>query len=196
MRDAEALNAEKARLRKWAMQARTTCDPAQGHELARHVLAECPPPPGSVVAGYWPMGEEIDIRPLLYALAARGFGVCLPETPPRGQPLVFKKWQPGCAMLPGRFGTSHPQGEVMRPDFVLVPLLAFDAKGNRLGYGGGYYDRTLAQLPGAFRLGCAFAAQEVAQVPVGERDLPLHAVATERSLRRFIKSAPRIPPLF
>ncbi|GLR66487.1 hypothetical protein GCM10010909_11670 [Acidocella aquatica] len=185
MTDATALAAAKAALRKQAMAARNACDPALGAQLARHVLEDCPPPAGAVVAGYWPMGDEIDIRPLLYALAARGFVVCLPETPPRGQPLVFKKWQPGAALFAGRFGTSHPAGEVARPDFVLVPLLAFDAKGNRLGYGGGYYDRTLAALPNAFRLGCAFAAQEVEAVPADANDLKIHALATEVSLRRF-----------
>jgi 5-formyltetrahydrofolate cyclo-ligase len=185
MMNSTALAEAKAELRKQAMAARTACAPALGRELARHVLADCPPPPGAVVAGYWPMGEEIDLRPLLYALAEQGFTICLPETPPRGHPLVFKKWQPGAAMLPGRFGTSHPAGEVLQPDFVLMPLLAFDAQGNRLGYGGGYYDRTLAALPGAFRLGCAFAAQEFPNVPSGERDLKLHAIATEVSLRRF-----------
>ena len=185
MMTATALAEAKAGLRQRAMAARNACNPALGQDLARHVLENCPPPPGAVVAGYWPMGDEIDIRPLLYALAARGVVLCLPETPPRGHPLVFKTWQPGAALLPGRFGTSHPAGEILRPDFVLVPLLAFDAKGNRLGYGGGYYDRTLAALPEAFRLGCAFAAQEVETVPTGDNDLKIHAIATEVSLRRF-----------
>ncbi len=184
---AAALAEAKAQLRERALRIRAACDPALGTELARHVLADCPPPPGAVVGGYWPMGDEIDIRPLLYALAERGFVICLPETPPRGKPLLFKKWEPGTEMVPGRFGTEYPAGEILRPDFVLVPLLAFDARGNRLGYGGGYYDRTLAALPGAFRLGCAFAAQEVAEVPVGELDLNLDAIATEKRSLKFKK---------
>ena len=182
---AAALAEAKAQLRERALRIRAEYDPALGTELARHVLEGFPPPPGAVMAGYWPMGDEIDIRPLLYALAERGFVICLPETPPRGQKLVFRKWEPGAEMVPGRFGTEHPTGEILRPDFVLMPLLAFDAKGNRVGYGGGYYDRTLAALPGAFRLGCAFAAQEVAEVPVGERDLRLQAVATEVEVRHL-----------
>jgi 5-formyltetrahydrofolate cyclo-ligase len=79
----------------------------------------------------------------------------------------------------------QPKGEVRTPDFLLVPLLAFDRARNRLGYGGGYYDRTLAMLPNAFRLGCAYAVQEFPKLPTEPTDLKLHAVATERSLRRF-----------
>jgi 5-formyltetrahydrofolate cyclo-ligase len=138
-----------------------------------------------VVAGFWPIRDEINILPLLHGLAERGYTLCLPETPAYGAALTFRKWQPGAELLPGRFGTAHPAGDVVRPDFLLVPLLAFDAQGNRLGYGGGHYDRTLAQLPGAFRLGCAYAAQEISAVPVEANDLKLHAVATELGVRQF-----------
>ena len=132
-----------------------------------HVLREMPPPPGAVVSGFWPMGQEIDIRPLLLALHERGHPIVLPETPKRGNPLIFRLWQPGDALVPERFGTLRPDGEVTVPDFLLVPLLAFDRRGHRLGYGAGYYDRTLAGLPGRFRLGVAYAAQEVDEVPAG-----------------------------
>jgi 5-formyltetrahydrofolate cyclo-ligase len=174
----------KTMLRVEMMGLRAGRNPALGAQLAAHVLAAAIVPPGAVVAGFWPMPGEIDIRPLLEALHTRGHILCLPETPKMGLPLIFRKWKPGDELVPGRFGTHHPLGEVMRPDFLLVPLLAFDAKGHRLGYGGGYYDRTLAELPMAFRLGCAFAAQEVAKVPVESMDLRLHAVATEVGLRR------------
>jgi 5-formyltetrahydrofolate cyclo-ligase len=148
------------------------------------VLQDCRPPPEAIVAGFWPLPGEIDILPLLHALAKAGQPLCLPVTPPRGQPLSFRRWQPGAVLLPGRFGTQHPDGEALVPDFLLVPLLAFDAAGNRLGYGGGYYDRTLAALSGAFRLGCGFQAQEIPQVPVGATDVPMHAVATETGIRK------------
>jgi len=173
------ISAAKARARALAAERRAACDPAQGARLTENALREYLPPAGAIVAGYWPISTEIDIRPLLHALHARGYQLCLPEAPPRGNALIFRAWQPGTALVPGRFGTLHPVGEVLRPNFFLVPLLAFDAMGNRLGYGGGYYDRTFAEEPDAFRLGCAFSAQEVHAVPAGSNDVKLHAFVTE-----------------
>jgi 5-formyltetrahydrofolate cyclo-ligase len=155
-----------------------------GNALAAHVLHDCPPPPGAVISGFWPMGEEIDIRPLLHALHDRGHRVALPVTPRRGEALTFRGWQPGDVLVPERFGTMRPIGDILTPDMLLIPLLAFDAAGGRLGYGGGFYDRTLAGLPGRFRLGCAFAAQQVDAVPVGPYDIRLDAVATENGIIR------------
>ena len=158
---------------------RSGCDPALGAQLARHVLAVMPPPRGAAVSGFWPMSEEIDIRPLLWALHARGHPVLLPETPKRGNPLIFRHWHPGIRMIQERFGTARPDGPVGRPDWLLVPLLAFDRAGRRLGYGGGFYDRTLPTLPGALAIGCAYAAQEMDEVPADAYDARLNAVATE-----------------
>jgi 5-formyltetrahydrofolate cyclo-ligase len=169
-----------ARIR--ALAARAGCDPAWGEQLAEHVLADFPPPPRAVVAGFWSLPGEISLFPLLHALHERGHAIVLPVTPPLGQPLTFRCWQPGDVMERERFGTYRPIGAEKRPDFVLVPLLAFDRNGHRLGYGGGYYDRTLPTLPHATRLGCAFAAQEMADIPVGPLDVKLHAVATERGV--------------
>ena len=172
----------KAEARRLALAKRKGADPAgvHGAALARHVLALCPPPPDAVVAGYWPMGDEMDVRPLLAALAQRGNALVLPVTPPRGHPLLFRRWRPGEALRPGPLGTSFPaDGEEARPDWLLVPLLAFDRAGRRLGYGGGYYDRTLAALHGAVAVGCAHAAQEVPEVPAGPGDIPLPWFATE-----------------
>ncbi len=157
---------------------------ACGRGLADHVLRQCLPALGAVVAGFWPVGNEIDVRPLLHALHRRGIAVALPVTPGRGQALAFRRWQPGDALIPERFGTMRPTGPVMLPDALLIPLLAFDAAGWRLGYGGGFYDRTLAELPGRFRLGCGFAAQQVDAVPVGRYDIRLDAVATENGILR------------
>lgn len=173
-----------------ALAAREGCDPALGAALARHVLREAPPPPGAIVAGFWPIGAEIDIRPLLVALAARGHAVVLPVTPPRGQALRFRRWHPGAALRRERFGTFAPDGAEAVPDWLLVPLLAFDRAGRRLGYGGGYYDRTLPGLPGAFALGCAYAAQEAPDVPAGPGDARLDAVATECELIRCGRDGP------
>lgn len=177
----EMLAGLKAAARKVALARRAGCDPALGVALTAHVLREAPPPPGAVVAGFWPMGAEIDIRPLLRALHGRGHRIALPVTPKRGHPLHFRQWQPGDTLARGPLGTSQPGPEALplTPDWLLVPLLAFDRAGHRLGYGGGYYDRTLAGLPGAIALGVAYACQEVDEVPVGEDDAPLAAIATE-----------------
>ena len=176
------LNEAKRLVRQRMLATREAWDPGVGATLAQHVLCGMPPPAGAVVSGFWPMGQEIDIRPLLLALHERGHPIVLPETPKRGNPLIFRLWHPGAVMVPERFGTSRPDGEVRDPDFLLVPLLAFDRRGYRVGYGAGYYDRTLAGLIGRFRLGVAYAAQELDAVPAGPYDERLDAVATERGV--------------
>jgi 5-formyltetrahydrofolate cyclo-ligase len=179
------LGEAKRRLRQHALAARAGHDPvASGNALAGHVLREAPPPAGATVAGFLPIGEEIDLRPLLHALHERGNPIALPVTPKRGLPLTFRLWTPGAELVQERFGTLRPTGPEAVPDFLLVPLLAFDAKGGRLGYGAGFYDRTLPTLPNRFRLGCAYAAQRVDEVPVGPYDIPLDAVATENGILR------------
>ena len=181
-----ALSEQKRALREQALATRARFDPALGHALVGILLnGPCAPRAGQVVAGFWALPGEIDIGPLLHALVSRGNPVCLPQTPPRGQPLTFRAWSPGAPLQPGRFGTAHPSGPVLVPDVLLVPLLAFDRTGARLGYGGGYYDRTLAALPGRPAIGCAFAAQEVPSVPTEPTDIPLQAVATESGLILF-----------
>ncbi len=172
----------KQQQRAAAIAARAGQDPAVGLHLAGHLLAGWRFRPGSVIAGFWPLAGEIDIRPLLLALAGRGHPIVLPVTPARGNPLSFQRWRPGDVLVRERFGTVRPTGEPMTPDLLLVPLLAFDGKGRRLGYGGGFYDRTLAGLPGRIAIGCAFAAQRVDCVTAEAHDVPLQAVATERGL--------------
>ncbi|HQT87992.1 MAG TPA: 5-formyltetrahydrofolate cyclo-ligase [Acidiphilium sp.] len=156
--------------------------PDAGACLAAVVLEQVRIPVSAVIAGFWPLADEIDLRPLLHGLHARGHRLALPETPKRGEALIFRHWHPEATMIVGRFGTTHPDGPPQKPDFFLTPLLAFDRRGNRLGYGAGYYDRALAAHPTAYRLGCAFAAQEVPVVPTGPHDQPLHAIATESGL--------------
>ena len=171
-----AIDQAKSALRRQVLAARPGGDPAS--ILSR--LAELPLP--GVVAGVWPLPGEIDLRALLTGLHARGHTVVLPQTPPRGAALVFRRWRPEGALLPGRFGTLYPDGEVMVPQALLVPLLAFDLACHRLGYGGGYYDRTLAALPGVPAIGYGWAAQQVARLPIGGHDRALDAVATEHGL--------------
>ena len=178
------LQAAKAAARKLARAKRATLTIIEAPaRLAEAMLVQHAPPKGAIIAGYWPMGDEMDPRPLMLALASRGHAIALPVTPPRGQPLAFRAWAPGAALSPGPMGTSEPvAGEELRPDVVLVPLLAFDRAGRRLGYGGGYYDRTLATLPGAKAIGIAYAGQEMAEVPAGPQDMRLPLIATEDSV--------------
>jgi 5-formyltetrahydrofolate cyclo-ligase len=183
--DDERLVAAKSAAREAAITRRAGHDPAIGDRLAAHLLRSGIIPAGVPVAGFWPIQDEIDIRPLLSALHERGHPLALPVTGRRGEPLIFRAWRPGAPLLPGRFGTSHPEGAILAPAVFLIPLLAFDRAGNRLGYGGGFYDRTLPLSPRALRIGCAFAAQELDSVPTGPYDQRLHAVVTEAGLRQF-----------
>lgn len=142
---------------------------------------------GTVVSAYWPMGDELDPRPLMGRLEAMGCRLALPVVTARGRPLEFRAYRTGDALEPGLHGTVHPlaQAAPMVPGLVLVPLLAFDRQCFRLGYGGGYYDRTLESLreKAQFRtIGVGFAAQEVSAVPRDGHDQRLDAVATELGL--------------
>ena len=157
--------------------------------LRDRFLAEVPLAAGQVVSGYWPMGDEMDPRPLMEALAARGHRLALPVLRGAGRPLDFRAWRPGDALVPAGFGTREPpaQAELLAPQLLLVPLLAFDAAGFRLGYGGGFYDRSLAVLREAndiLAVGLAFATQQVARVPREATDQSLDLVVTEQGLVR------------
>ena len=174
--------AQKASLRAEMRVRRTGFDPQAGKALTDLVLAQLHIPAGATVAGTWPLPGEIDLRPLIAALHARGCRVVLPETPPRGEALTFRRWQPGCVMRQGRFGTQHPEGCETIPDILFVPLLAFDRCGRRLGYGGGYYDRTLAKLPDRLAIGFGYAGQEVDAVPADASDRALSVIVTEREV--------------
>jgi 5-formyltetrahydrofolate cyclo-ligase len=155
------------------------------------LLADQPLAPGATVSGYWPLPGELDPRAAMAALARRGHPLALPRLDGAARPLRFLAWTDGDALDAGAFGLLEPkatQPEV-RPDVVLVPLLAFDRRGGRLGYGKGYYDRTLARLRSGPRppvaIGLAFAEQEVEDVPTGPDDVALDAVITEQALLRF-----------
>ena len=139
-------------------------------------------------AGYLAIHSELSPALLLQALADRGVPTALPVTPAAGQPLHFVGWRPGDRLGEGRFGTKQPAAGAppVRPDVVLVPLLAFDLAGWRLGYGGGYYDRSIAALRDdgmpVVAIGVGYDGQRVDKVPVGPYDMPLDAVLTPTGL--------------
>lgn len=190
MTDHPDILAAKKRLRKRVQEARRLAFAtlgARGGELLARVADTIPVLPHAVVAGYWPLAGEIDPVPLMLRLAKRGCRLALPAVIGRGRPLVFRAWAPGDALEAGEHGTHHPAAHApeLVPALVLVPLLAFDRQGFRLGYGGGYYDRTLESLRQSAHLttiGIAFAAQEVPAVPRDGHDQRLDGVATENGL--------------
>lgn len=142
--------------------------------------------PGDVVAGYRPIRTELDPTALMRALHAEGARLCTPRVEGEGRPLTFLSWTPDSPMTPGAFGAEIPaNGAPVIPNVLIVPLLAFDRRGGRLGYGGGFYDRSLAQLrasdPSIRAIGFAYAAQESADPLVLEpTDQTLDGVVTER----------------
>jgi len=109
-----------------------------------------------------------------------------------GEPLTFSRWRPGCAMTKGPFGAMVPEdGEAVEPEILIVPLVAFDRSGGRLGYGGGFYDRTLELLRSrrpTLAIGFAYTAQEDTQLPLEPTDQPLDMVVTEREIMEFTSS--------
>lgn len=145
--------------------------------------------PGIAVAAYWPVGDEADVQPLLSHLHDRGALCLLPVVDAAGEPLSFRRWDPGQALVGGPLGTRQPAAtaEPGIPAVLLVPLLAFDRRGYRLGQGGGYYDRTLPLLRDRGRVeavGVGYSCQEVETVPHGPADARLDWVVTEETAFR------------
>lgn len=179
---------DKRALRAAAKSARAAAKlaaPDAPLRLAARFIKTVPVPAGSIVGGYWPIGDELDVLPLLGALREKGIALALPVVVGPGQPLTFRAWRPGDEMVPGAHGISVPlaTAETLIPTLLIVPLLAFDREGWRLGYGAGYYDRTLEAFAGAGQpvtaVGVAYEAQEVPAVPHDDGDVRLTAVVTE-----------------
>ena len=186
-------SAYKADIRAMAL-ARRDALGADRHTRAAQVLADHADAigfeDGNIVSGFWPIRSEIDPRPLMDALAARGATIALPAVIDR-QTIAFRRYGPDVRLLAGSFGTSAPgpDAETLDPDLMLVPLAAFDGDGNRIGYGAGHYDRAIARLHAAGRrprlVGLAFQCQRVPAVPAEPHDVPLDAVLTENGLQEF-----------
>lgn len=145
----------------------------------------------AVVSAFWPIKEEIDIRPLMIELFNAGCQMALPVVQGRGKPLLFRAWRPGDPLEAGVFGTLQPSArrELVEPDALIVPLLACDQEGWRLGYGGGFYDRTLAGLRARRKVtavGVGFDAQLVPEVPHGPDDQRLDWLLTDKRACAFV----------
>jgi 5-formyltetrahydrofolate cyclo-ligase len=184
----------KKRQRLEALARRDALDPAwrieaslkvaeSGTELIRFE-------PGDIVSGYWPMRSEVDVRPLMAALRDHGAILCLPAILDRTT-MVFRELVRGADLVGMRFGTSGPgpEARVLDPRLMLVPLAAFDARGHRIGYGAGYYDRAIERLRAAGGkprlIGVAFDCQETGLVPDEEHDVVMAEILTETGLRRL-----------
>jgi 5-formyltetrahydrofolate cyclo-ligase len=165
--------AEAFARRKVAFAARSAAD----CDRLKAVLADHA---GKVLAGYMPMRTEIDCLP---AMKAHDGPVGVPVILAAATPLKFRSWTADAAMIAGEFGARIPEnGEWVEPDVLIVPLLSFDRRGYRLGYGGGFYDRTLEGLRSrkpVIAIGFAFSAQEVDEVPIEATDQPLDLIVTE-----------------
>ncbi len=160
---------------------------AAGQGQAAEILADfLAPHRGKALSGYMPMRSEIDP---LSAMAAHQGPVGVPVILEKAAPLRFREWSPGCRLVEGAFRAMIPEeGAWIEPEIMIVPMLAFDARGYRLGYGGGFYDRTLELLRArgpVLAVGFAFAAQEMAEVPVDGFDQRLDAVVTEKGVTLF-----------
>lgn len=159
-------------------------DPGAAERAASHADAL---PPGARVALYRAIGSELDTDALALALHRAGRRLCLPVAIERDAAMIFRLWSPGEPLEMDVAGCPAPLplAETVVPDLILTPLLAFDARGGRLGQGGGYYDRTFAALPDALRIGFAYAGQQVEPLTLEPHDVRLHGVLTETGYRAF-----------
>jgi 5,10-methenyltetrahydrofolate synthetase len=137
---------------------------------------------GGIVSVYWPIKSEPDLRPLMKFLVDLGLRVALPLVETKQAPLTFREWTPATKMVRGDWNIPVPPPEVpiCRPDLSLVPLVGWDGAGYRLGYGGGYFDRTLAAIaPRPFTIGVGFQAARLATIFPQPHDIPMDAIVTE-----------------
>lgn len=193
MADPVSIESRKAELRREAIARREALPPAERAAAAAAIAARPLPvavSPGAIVSGFSPLKSEINPVPLMRAFAAAGAQLALPVVAGKGRPLTMRSWNFGEPLDSGVWGIREPKPEAPEvfPDILIVPLLAFDRAGHRIGYGAGYYDMTIARLRGmkpAIAIGIAYAAQEIAAVPAAPRDAPLDLVLTERETIGF-----------
>jgi len=180
----------KAELRRAALARRDALPATERAQAAETIAARTFPvavKPGTIVAGFMPMKSELNPVPQMRKLAAAGARLALPAVAGRGKPLIMRAWAFGTPLAAGVWGIREPEASApaVAPEIVIVPLLAFDRTGHRIGYGAGYYDLTIAALRATqvvVAIGVAFAAQEIAAVPATPHDAPLDLVLTEREV--------------
>jgi 5-formyltetrahydrofolate cyclo-ligase len=180
--------AQKEALRNQALERRAALKgqvPDLSRALAHNFLTHVPIPPGAIVSAYFAIGDEADPSPLIEALRARGHRIVLPRVAGRGKSLDFHLYEEGAKLVPGGFGLSEPARDwpLLDPDVLAVPLLAFDPRGYRIGYGAGFYDRTLQRLRASRNIIAAsycFSVQKFSEVPYDENDQRLDWIVTEK----------------
>lgn len=183
----------KKQLRLEALARRDTLDPAWRIEASLEMVEAASAielDAGTIVSGFWPMRSEVDIRPLMFALREKGALLCLPAILDKTT-MIFRELVRGAPLVDMGFGTFGPseEADALDPTLMLVPLAAFDARGHRIGYGAGYYDRAIEKLQAKGihprLIGIAFDCQKVSQVPDEPHDVILPELLTESGLRRF-----------
>lgn len=186
------MTASKVSLRHEARQKRSQQDVSQGtYEAARDLFfSQLPLKNGQIIAGYWPQGKEFDVVPLMKMALEQGHRCILPVIQKESRVLQFREWNKNSELKEGPHGIYYPEeGELLVPDIVIVPLLAFDEQGNRLGQGGGYYDATLAALRSEkeiIAVGLAYGSQACLSVlPCEDHDQKLDMVITEKDVFDF-----------
>lgn len=182
---------DKKSLRSHYRQARGALDAKEAerlsHDITRHAL-DAIPGHAKAVAGYAAMNGEAPVWEILAHLAELGVATALPRIAETSAPLAFHLWEPGDALIAGPHGSREPErsAPAVMPDVLLVPLLAFTRDGARLGYGGGYYDRTIAALSehSPLLIGIAYSLQEAPRLPHEPHDAHLHLIVTEKDIIR------------
>jgi 5-formyltetrahydrofolate cyclo-ligase len=159
---------------------------AWGSAIEAQLYAELAERPGVTLGVYWPFRAEFDPRPLVHRLIAEGFGAALPVVVDKKGPLEYRDWRPGDPLVDGVWGIPIPERrEVVVPQAVLAPLVGFDPQGYRLGYGGGYFDRTLAALaPRPWAIGVGFELSRLETIYPQDFDIPMNLIVTEAGRHR------------